>query len=190
MNEVKEDYNLVTETYDDLDRLIYRNYYKFDVPYTSALNPDPSSNQRLYVPQEVRKPKKLLYQDVYTYKGERRLSPSIKRVYQPVIDFTATRVSNTITLIGNFTCRSKILASGFIWTTLNSEATVVNAMTPRDYFKSSIPLTGIPSVSEQVYKGSSAIGTKTRTINSATTHYVKAFVQIETGTLFSKTITV
>jgi len=57
-------------------------------------------------------------------------------------------------------------------------------MMPPNYFK------GGTALSNQVYTGANALGTLTHTLTSASTHYVKAFAQVETGTLFSKTITV
>jgi hypothetical protein len=180
---IDENGNLVTYTYDEWDRILYKNVYKTDVPYRSAINANNGNIQNLDT--SVKRPKQLLYQDVYTYKkGIRRVAPAIRRVYQPVIDFTATKVSNIITLKSSFMCKSKVLASGFIWSTSSSDATVGEAMMPPNYFK------GGGNLPRQVYTGANALGTKIHTINSGSTHYVKAFVQIETGTLFSKTITV
>lgn len=184
MNEVKEDYNLVTETYDEWDRLLYVNYFRSDVPYRGA-----TGGGVQYIPPGDRRPKKLLYQDVYTYKeGTRRVAPSVRRVYQPEIGFSASRDGSTITLTGHFICRSKVLASGFIWNTTSADRTMLEALTPQNYFKPN--QTPIPDITRQVYTGSNALGTKTHTINSNDTHFIKAFVQIETGTLFSKTITI
>lgn len=175
--------NLVTYTYDEWDRVLYKNVFRIDVPYRSSVNAQNNSIQN--IPQQDRKPKKLIYQDVYTYKnGTRKVAPSIKRVHQPVIEFSASRVSNIITLNGDITCRSKVLASGFIWSTTGVDATVAEAMMPPNYFK------GAASATRQIYTGANALGTLTHTLTSASTHYVKAFAQVETGTLFSKTITV
>lgn len=188
MNEVKEDYNLVTETYDEWDRLLYVNYFRSDVPYRGAIGGSFGLGV-LSIPSEDRRPKKLLYQDVYTYKeGTRRVAPAVRRVYQPEIDFSASRDGSTITLTGHFICRSKVLASGFIWNTTSADRTMLEALTPQNYFKPSID--AVPGITRQVYTGSNALGTKTYTIDNNDTHFIKAFVQIETGTLFSKTITI
>lgn len=192
MNEVKEDYNLVTETYDEWDRLLYVNYFRSDVPYRGATGGDRGLGV-LSIPSEDRRPKKLLYQDVYTYKeGTRRVAPAVRRVYQPEIDFSASRDGSTITLTGHFICRSKVLASGFIWNTASADRTMLEALASPNYFNgvATVPDELRANNANQIYRGSNALGTKTHTINSNDTHFIKAFVQIETGTLFSKTITI
>jgi hypothetical protein len=183
MNDIREDYNLVTETYDEWDRLLYVNYFKTDVPYRSAINAKDGNIQ--FLDSGERRPKKLLYQDVYTYKeGTRRVAPAIRRVYQPVIDFSASRNGSVITLNGSFICRSKVLTSGFIWSS-DPQSVMNEALMPPNYFKNSSGLND-----RQLYRGANALGLRTHVINSASTRHIKAFVQIETGTLFSKTISV
>jgi len=177
---IDENENLVTYTYDEWDRILYKNVYKTDVPYRSAINANEGNIQVL--DEAVKRPKQLLYQDVYTYKeGMKRVAPTIKRIYQPVIEFTATRVGSTITMKGSFMCRSKVLASGFIYVTDPEDLKRI-IMQPSNYFKG----TNTPN---RTYRGSEALGTKIHTQNIGSSLSMRAFVQIETGTLFSKTIT-
>jgi hypothetical protein len=184
-----EDNNiLVTYTYDDLDRLIYKNYYKTDVPYSISNGP---RSGKSFVNEK--KPKKLIYQDVYTYKGKRLLSPNIKRVHQPLIEASAIRVINQVTVSANIMCQSTVLASGFMWSTNND--TIFRAMLrPANFFKYGDDSGNINMLDAGVslpfksFKGPNAVGAKRHIITSSPTIYIKAFAQVETGTLFSKTI--
>jgi hypothetical protein len=204
LNDKPEEFeNLVTYTYDHLDRLLYRNVYKEDVPYMNVTNPTenwsfpnplgPGSN---IVDRPDKRFKKLLYQDVYNYKGKTRLSPTIKRVYQPEISFTgAQRVgsSDSINLIANVTCRSKILASGFVWR--NSLDNLRNFIfTPLDFYRvfvSNGSSQGGNSLNgEAVFGYPNCLGKIQYSFEENDELYVKVFAQIETGTLFSETLTV
>lgn len=183
MEEIKEDYNLVTETYDDLDRLIYKNYYRSVVPYIK-----PGFNYAYGVINK--KPKKLLYQDVYIYEGQKRIQSHIKRVYQPIIDFVSfVRVgsTNAVTATANFTCRSIIQASGFIWDA-NQNKLMNIAFMPPDFLKGGISSN---TTSFIAYKEQNVTtGQKVHTVSSSGEIFFKAFAQVETGVLFSKTLRV
>jgi hypothetical protein len=184
MEEIEKDYNLVTETYDDWDRLIYKNYYRGVVPSRKGIT---SPNNK--------KPKKLLYQDVYVYEGKKRIHSHIKRVYQPMIDFIGLArggSENTIiTATANFSCGSIILVSGFVWSANQDSLANLMCSPPNFLVKSfgdepnALFLRGT-----QKYLENNTLGQKVHSITEAGTVYFKAFAQIETGTLFSKTLSV
>ena len=176
--------NLVTYTYDDYDRLLYRNVYRGVASFRVGQ----------IDPGWTKKPKKLLYQDVYTYEGMKRINPSIKRVYQPVLDFVSLirdgSSGHFVTAIGNFTCRSPILVSGFIWS-INSNLLLNIATKPKNFLKENPIASNVGSASGfQKFLNPSTFGQKIYTFENASTVYVKMFAQIETGTLFSKTLSV
>ena len=182
MEEIEKDYNLVTETYDDWDRLIYKNYYRAVVPSRQGSIPWLS-----YYPNN-KKPKKLLYQDVYVYEGKKRIQSHIKRVYQPMIDFIGLqRNSNNVTATANFSCGSIILVSGFIWSdTIDKLANLM--CRPPNFLVEDFDNTGNGT---QKYLENNTVGQKVYTITgSSSPVYVKAFAQIETGTLFTKTLNI
>lgn len=169
--------SLVTYTYDDYDNLIYRNVYDGDRNSFSrrfGLYNDgfPVSNNTNFAP------KKLLYQDVYTYNkttGQRET----RRVYQPIIEISGERPSTpTVNVWANIVCRSNVLASGFI-TSTDKEAFVGQFLYPvqRSLFSAG-------------FKGKNATGYITQTFAETATLYIKAYAMIETGVLFSKTLTI
>jgi hypothetical protein len=159
----------VTYTYDDHDRLLYRNVYEGDRIDKSSFfdNPTPNSiNDR---------PKKLLYQDVYLYNNHG--VADIKRIYQPVIDILGVRDGNDYAAVtAHITSRSKVLGSGFIYSE-SKESLLSQFLYPQ------------PSLGSTSFKGRHAAGTITQTIAINNTLYIKAYAIMETGTLFSKTLT-
>ena len=75
----------VTYTYDHLDRLLYRNVYQGDVPHLRQapyrVQSGTGGTGKL---AGQRKPKKLLYQDYYTYNNNGLRS--VRRIYQPIVE--------------------------------------------------------------------------------------------------------
>lgn len=161
----------VTYTYDDNDRLLYRNVYDGDRARRSIFNSGTVGNNLNF------KPVKLLYQDVYLYNNAGVCD--IKRIYQPEIDITGYRDDDSFARITAYvTCKSKVLATGFI-----------HAESKEDLLQSFLyPNQGLYNNAD--YKGKNAIGELKKLIANFNTIYVKAYVVMETGTLFSKTITI
>jgi hypothetical protein len=164
----------VTYTYDDNDRLLYRNVYEGDRIGRSTLFADSASFSR----QD--KPKKLLYQDVYLYNNN-GLS-DIKRIYQPTIDIMGVRNDNDAAVItAHITCRSKVLCSGFIYNDdLNPDK---ESILKKFLYPSRL-------LSNSQFRGRRAVGTIQTTIPNNVLLHVKAYAMMETGTLFSKTLTI
>lgn len=176
MNEVKENYNLVTETYDDLDRLIYKNYYRTVTTYLITG----------YSPT-YKRTKKLLYQDVYVYEGKKRIQSHIKRVYQPIIEFTSlTRQNSDVTATANIACGSIVQASGFVWSDVPDKLVNLMCRPPNFLYEGFYPSTNNGGTYK--FLQPNAVGQKIHTITNESGIYFKAFAQIETGVLFSKTL--
>lgn len=175
---------LVTYTYDDYDRLLYRNVYQTDIKTQRSRF---SSGSTLNSNTDF-KPKKLLYQDVYDYNNLGQ--STVKRVYQPVIEFvSAVRDSSTsaiIILTANITCKSQVVASGFVSTTVSKEALLGAFLTPNT-------TSGNDLYDTASFRGENAVGTIVHTITqspAAEIIWIKAYAVVATGTLFSKTIEV
>ena len=170
--------NLVTYTYDHLDRILYKNVYQWEAPQITSDGFAPPIESFKNVNPSDRLQKKLLYQDVYKYKRNSRLPNAIKRVYQPLIDFfSATRDGNNLLFKANITCRSRVIASGFIHNA-NIASLAEQCYYPPDYQYLNENLA--------IRKNQNAIGTISYSITSSVPVYVRAFAQTETGTLFSK----
>jgi hypothetical protein len=176
MNPISEDRpeineGKVTYTYDDNDRLLYRNVYDGDRARRSIFNSGTVGNNLNF------KPIKLLYQDVYLYNNAGVCD--IKRIYQPEIDITGYRDDDAFARVIAFvTCKSKVLATGFIWNA-SKENLLESFLYPNKNLFNNAD-----------YKGKRAVGELKKTIINFSTIHVKAYVVMETGTLFSKTITI
>jgi hypothetical protein len=170
----KENEQYVKYVYDDKDRLILRNVYQADVNYSGI------RRNRNY-----KKPKKLLYQDLYTYRNS-QTPDYCRRIYQPnIAPPTGTRVGSTVSFETNIISKSKVLASGFMWYT-EKDLLMKKAQYP-DYnalYRSS------GSANNKTFaEDTNNVGKLNHTITSASTVYVKAYCMLETGILFSKTLT-
>lgn len=189
----------VTYTYDHLDRLLYRNVYQGDVPHLrqawSGGNYSGSTNSTGKLAGQ-RKPKKLLYQDYYTYNNNGLRS--VRRIYQPIVEILPAVYDgdqDLNVLKANIICKSPVIASGFIWIETNdTNEGKIKLMYKSMYTTNKFVFGGIPfDMGDSVYLfrflGSNAIGPITHSITpSGPTMHIKAWAQVETGTLFSKTI--
>jgi len=174
----KENELLVRYVYDDIDRLILRNVYQIDTN-TSGLRGGS-------FPRKYTRPKKLLYQDLYTYRNSQTPDYS-RRVYQPIIaPPTGTRNGSTVSFSTSIICKSTIYGSGFIWRgSKNDLLLITQAPSYRELASSN---TGVFLDGRKVFTLESAIGQLNHTITTASTMYIKAFCMIETGILFSRTL--
>jgi hypothetical protein len=188
----------VTYTYDHLDRLLYRNVYQGDVPHLRAVptgvgqynSGNPASTGKLI---GQRKPKKLLYQDYYTYNNNGLRS--VKRIYQPIVEAPTFNFDDGInTIKTNILCKSPVIVSGFMYIQTGDENEAKAKLMYKSMYTSIILVGGFnnngdlgDNVSSVRFIGKNATGTITHTLPNSV-YYLKAFAQIETGTLFSKTI--
>jgi hypothetical protein len=182
----------VTYTYDHLDRLLYRNVYQGDAAhkrFTGVLDDQP----RKAIIVGERKPKKLLYQDYYTYNNNGLRS--VRRIYQPIVEApTFTFHEGDYTIKTNIICKSPVIASGFMWIQTNDSNDAKIKLMYKGMYTPIKLVRGYNNdgdLGDNVYSvrfiGKNATGTITYILpNNA--YYLKAFAQIETGTLFSKTI--
>jgi hypothetical protein len=169
----KENEQYVKYVYDDKDRLYLRNVYQLSLTKSGPLN------------VAINKPKKLIYQDIYIYRNS-QTPDEIRRIYQPIIEPpTGTRVGNTLTFTSNIISKSPVYASGFIFDG-NIETLMKRAQYP-DYRNLMSPPSNSPNT--RSFTSNNAIGIITHTRNSASTLYIKAYCMVETGTLFSRTLT-
>jgi len=166
----------VTYTYDELDRVYLRNVYKDDT-VQRARSPYPTSSHGLVIggPQ---KPKELIYQDVHYYNTNTGDISYIKRLYKPTI---STPVNNSGTITATVSSESHIIAAGFHYSNNENNFcfTVIqpNLLTRLNsywHYTTNIPLLSAVTIT----KASAGVG------------YYKTFAVIETGTLFSKTLTI
>ena len=178
----------VTYTYDHLDRLLYRNVYQGDAPH---LRQSPTGTGKL---AGQRKPKKLLYQDYYTYNNNGLRS--VRRIYQPIVEILPAVYDgdqDLNVLKANIICKSPVIASGFIWIETNdTNEGKIKLMYKSMYTTNKFVFGDNPAhLEDDVYLfrflGSNAVGPITYTLSNAP-HFAKAWAQVETGTLFSKTI--
>jgi hypothetical protein len=166
----------VTYTYDELDRVYLRNVYKDDT-VQRARNPFGGSGQGSIIggPQ---KPKELIYQDIHYYNTNTGDISYVKRLYKPTI---STPVNDSGTITATVSSESHIIAAGFHYNS-NENDFCFTVIQPRLltklnyywYYTTNIPL----------------LSTVTITKASAGVGYYKTFAVTETGTLFSKTLTI
>lgn len=181
--------NKITYTYDSYDRVYLKNYYLGSVGrrrggYPSFTGP--------------RKPKKLLYQDVYRYKSNISNSVSrIDRIYTPTISLpTISRVGSNVVLTAVITSKSPILGSGFMYAYSNTydRDNMLNTYTlypPTMIYKPGINNTfndGDTVPRFIVYPGNLGLGTITWSFTQSESIAVKAFCTMETGVLFTKVV--
>lgn len=171
----KENELFIKYIYDDMDRLILRNVYEFNI------------GPKAPIKGVILKPKKLLYQDVYRY-GNSQNPNIVKRVYQPIITPpTGTRNGSNITFTASFTCKSTVESYGFIWKE-NLDNLMMTAQYP-DYVGLLGESEGTLNTGRRSLLGARGLGQLTHTLTTANTLYIKAYCIIETGILFSKTLT-
>jgi hypothetical protein len=177
----EENEGLVTYTYDDYDRLLYRNVYQGDRSRRSRFFLKSDGFQPTVWEQADKiGPKKLLYQDVYSYNNSTG-QKEVRRVYQPIIEISGIRdQSGYAVATANIICRSNVFASGFIYDT-NKEALLQQFLYPSSERSDNLYRTATAI-------GKDGVGTIQTTIQNTATLYVKAYAIVETGTLFSKTI--
>ncbi len=168
----KENEQYVKYVYDDKDRLYLRNVYQLSLTKSGPFNVN------------INKPKKLIYQDIYIYRNSQN-PDEIRRIYQPIIEPpTGTRVGSTLTFTSNIISKSTVYASGFIFD--GDIETLMKRVQYPDYGRL---MTSSPSTEARGFTGNNAVGIITHTRNSASTLYIKAYCMVETGILFSKTLT-
>lgn len=169
----------VTYTYDELDRVYLRNVYKDDTVQRARGVPNTSGQGVPFGGPQ--KPKELIYQDVHYYNTNIGGISYIKRIYKPHIG-TPKNVSGTIT--ATVSSQSHIIAAGFHYKpTADQKEFCFIVVQPKLlpnlsqywHYTTNIPLL------------SSVTLTKTA---AASPGYYKTFAVIETGTLFSKTLTI
>ena len=166
----------VTYTYDELDRVYLRNVYKDDT-VQRARNQFGGSGQGSIIggPQ---KPKELIYQDIHYYNTNTGDISYVKRLYKPTI---STPVNDSGTITATVSSESHIIAAGFHYNNNENDFcfTVIQPrlLTQLNYYW--YHTTNIPLLS-----------TVTITKASAGVGYYKTFAVTETGTLFSKTLTI
>jgi len=166
----------VTYTYDELDRVYLRNVYNDDtVQRARAPN---GTSQGWVIGGKEQKPKKLIYQDIHYYNTNTGNISYVKRLYKPTI---STPVNNSGTITATVSSVSHIIAAGFHYSNNENDFcfTVIqpNLLTRLNsywHYTTTIPL------------GTTVTLTKA----SAGAGYYKTFAVIETGTLFSKTLTI
>lgn len=181
--------NKITYTYDSYDRVYLKNYYLGSVGrrrggYPSFTGP--------------RKPKKLLYQDVYRYKSN--ISNEIlriDRVYTPTISLqNISRAGSNVVLTAQITSKSPILGSGFMYAhnLTHNRDEMLNIYTlypPSQIYKPGSTQTfndGNSAPAVRVFRGDEGIGTIEWSFTESESIAVKAFCTMETGVLFSKVI--
>ena len=167
----------VTYTYDELDRVYLRNVYKDDTVQRARYPGVPNYylQGQTIAPQ---KPKELIYQDVHYYNTNTGDISYVKRLYKPTI---TTPVNNGGTITATVSSVSHIIAAGFHY---NNDETnfCIGVIQPK-------LLTQLGSYWH--YTTSIPIGTAvTLTKSSAGAGFYKTFAIIETGTLFSPTLTI
>jgi hypothetical protein len=168
----KENEQYVKYIYDDKDRLYLRNVYELPIIKTGRINVNNT------------KPKKLLYQDLYIYRNSQN-PDEIRRIYQPIITAPAgTRNGNNLTFTSNIVSKSTVNASGFIFDE-NIDTLMKRAQCPdyNDYRFTTA------TFNRRVFTGNNAVGQISYSLTFASTLHIKAFCMIETGILFSKTLT-
>lgn len=190
--------NKISYVYDKYDRMYIKNYYVGTVGRGRQKGAR-ASKQTIFVGQ--RKPKKLLYQDVYRYKDNH--SPDffrIDRIYQPVISPVEIFYESpggypkTKKFRSFITCKSPILGSGFIFFIGNSGNRQSNLLRRTLYPDWDVynPASGNTNTDIILFPGDSGLGEitgqHTKTIPGPAGYSVKAFCTIETGVLFSPSI--
>jgi hypothetical protein len=167
----------VTYTYDELDRVYLRNVYKDDT-VQRARNPGRGGSSQGLSIGGPQKPKELIYQDIHYYNTNTGGISYVKRLYKPTI---STPVNNSGTITATVSSESHIIAAGFHYNN-NENDFCFTVIQPRlltqldNYWHHT---TNIPLLS-----------TVTITKASAGDGYYKTFAVTETGTLFSKTLTI
>jgi len=184
----------VTYTYDHLDRLLYRNVYQGDAAHKRFTGVQDDLPQKALIVGE-RKPKKLLYQDYYTYNNNGLRS--VRRIYQPIVEAPTSTYNSSLsayTIKTNILCKSPVIVSGFMYIQTGDENEAKTKLIYKSMYTPIKLVRGFSNdgslgdnVSSVRFTGKNATGTITHTLPNES-HYLKAFAQIETGTLFSKTI--
>ena len=167
----------VTYTYDELDRVYLRNVYKDDT-VQRARSPGGGQGTVIGGPQKL---KELIYQDVHYYNTNTGDFSYIKRLYKPFMS-VPKNLGGTIT--ATVSSESHIIAAGFHYKPTADEREfcfiVVQPKLLTQLNQYWHHTTNIPLLS-------SVTLTKTA---AASPGYYKTFAVIETGTLFSRTLTI
>ena len=168
----------VTYTYDELDRVYLRNVYKDDTVQRVRNNNkmNSSSQGKSIAPQ---KPKELIYQDVHYYNTNIGGISQVKRIYKPYI---STPVNNSGTITATVSSQSHIIAAGFHYNDNETnfcfrviQPFLLNQLGSYWYHTTDIPLLSAVTMTSPVTGGAG---------------FYKAFAVTETGTLFSRTLTI
>lgn len=167
----------VTYTYDELDRVYLRNVYKDDTVQRARTTYGGSGSQGFTIggPQ---KPKELIYQDVHYYNTNTGGVSYVKRIYKPTL---TTPVSSNGTITATVSSQSHIIAAGFHFNSDENlfcyqviQPRLLTQLNSYWHFTTNIPLLSSVLLSKA----------------GAGPGYYKTFAITETGTLFSKTLTV
>ena len=165
----------VTYTYDELDRVYLRNVYKDDTVQRAR---GQGVSQQGWVIGGSQKPKELIYQDVHYYNTNIGGLSYIKRIYKPII---STPVNNSGTITATVSSQSHIIAAGFHYHTDESifcytviQPKLLTQIYQYWHYTTNIPL----ETAVTITKASAGAG------------YYKTFAITETGTLFSRTLTI
>ena len=199
--------NQISYVYDKYDRVYIKNYYLGTVGRGRQKATPPGRNAGAKVQKSVfvgeKKPKKLLYQDVYRYKDY--YTPDIfkiDRIYQPLISpieitlNTGSRYPKRWEYRSFISCKSPILGSGFIYSDSNNSTTRKQTLLYRTLYPDwdiYNPNSAHIPTGTVLYIGTAGLGeilgSYTKGIVGPGTRMVKAFCAVETGVLFSPAIT-
>ncbi|MFZ4600635.1 MAG: hypothetical protein ACOYNN_18485 [Terrimicrobiaceae bacterium] len=170
----------VTYTYDELDRVYLRNVYKDDTVQRARNQGFGGNSQGLSIggPQ---KPKELIYQDIHYYNTNTGDFSYIKRLYKPFMS-VPKNMGGTIT--ATVSSQSHIIAAGFHYQNSANETQfcfrvvqpfLLTQLNSYWHHTTNIPLLSAVTITKSAAGGSG---------------FYKTFAIIETGTLFSKTLTI
>lgn len=166
----------VTYTYDELDRVYLRNVYKDDTVKRAR---GPQGGGALTLGPQ--KPKELIYQDIHYYNTNTGDVSYIKRIYKPHI---STPINDSGTITATVSSESHIIAAGFHYKPTADEKEfcfivvqpkLLNQLGQYWHYTTNIPLLSSVTLTKAA---------------AASPGYYKTFAVIETGTLFSKTLTI
>lgn len=170
----------VTYTYDELDRVYLRNVYKDDTVQRARNQYIPNNSSRGLVIGGPQKPKELIYQDVHYYNTNTGGISYVKRLYKP---YLTTPVNAGGTITATVSGQSHIIAVGFHFKSSAQEKefcfTVIQPFLLTQLNSYWHHTTNIPlQTPVTITKASAGAG------------FYKTFAVIETGTIFSKTLTI
>jgi len=166
----------VTYTYDELDRVYLRNVYKDDTVQRVRRKDNSTRQGTSLAPQ---KPKELIYQDVHYYNTNIGGVSQVKRIYKPYI---STPISDNGTITATVSSQSHIIAAGFHYDDNETDFCfrviqpyLLTQLGSYWYHTTDIPLLSAVTMTSPV---------------TGDPGFYKAFAVTETGTLFSRTLTI